>query len=301
MEQTQAGRGQHGRPEADYDIRNGGHYGASAALSAQGYAPAADLYTGSWANVSQGLQGNSRDILTTYWQHTINHLESDNHDYKIHQLPLARIKKVMKADPEVKMISAEAPILFAKGCDIFITELTMRAWIHAEDNKRRTLQRSDIAAALSKSDMFDFLIDIVPREEATPHSKRSAQASAPTAAAAAPPPNAPGQLPPQSQPGVQHPQHHLGPPDYGALGQHPMGQEQDYRQQQMYGGAVQSDPGYGQPQPQMFENMYAPYQHMPPQQFVSSSDMLTAKHMHKYSESPMNGTSLILIEKAAGK
>ncbi|KKZ60069.1 hypothetical protein EMCG_05162 [[Emmonsia] crescens] len=45
-----------------------------------------------------------------------------------------------------------------------------------------------------------------------------------------------------------------------------MGQEQDYRQQQMYGGAVQSDPGYGQPQPQMFENMYAPYQHMPPQQ-----------------------------------
>jgi hypothetical protein len=31
----------------------------------------------------------------------------------------------------------------------------MRAWIHAEDNKRRTLQRSDIAAALSKSDMFD--------------------------------------------------------------------------------------------------------------------------------------------------
>ena len=36
----------------------------------------------------------------------------------------------MKADPEVKMISAEAPILFAKGCDIFITELTMRARAH---------------------------------------------------------------------------------------------------------------------------------------------------------------------------
>ena len=79
----------------------------------------------------------------------------------------------MKADPEVKMISAEAPILFAKGCDIFITELTMRAWIHAEENKRRTLQRSDIASALAKSDMFDFLIDIVPREEAASHAKRA--------------------------------------------------------------------------------------------------------------------------------
>lgn len=37
--------------------------------------------------------------------------------------------------------------------------------IHAEENKRRTLQRSDIAAAITKTDMFDFLIDIVPREE----------------------------------------------------------------------------------------------------------------------------------------
>src|SRR6202048_612434 len=76
----------------------------------------------------------------------------------------------MKSDEDVKMISAEAPILFAKGCDIFITELTMRAWIHAEESKRRTLQRSDIAQAISKSDMFDFLIDIVPREVAQQHS-----------------------------------------------------------------------------------------------------------------------------------
>jgi hypothetical protein len=39
--------------------------------------------------------------------------------------------------------------------------------VHAEENKRRTLQRSDIATAISKTDMCDFLIDIVPREEAT--------------------------------------------------------------------------------------------------------------------------------------
>jgi nuclear transcription factor Y gamma len=106
-------------------------------------------------------------------------LETENHDYKIHQLPLARIKKVMKADPEVKMISAEAPIIFAKACETFITELTMRAWIHAEENKRRTLQRSDIAAALGKSDMFDFLIDIVPREDAQPQHKRRPEYAVP--------------------------------------------------------------------------------------------------------------------------
>ncbi|CCH45300.1 Nuclear transcription factor Y subunit C-3 [Wickerhamomyces ciferrii] len=118
-----------------------------------------------FSNVGQGLEGNYKNMMMAYWQETINNIEHQDHDFKNHQLPLARIKKVMKTDEEVRMISAEAPILFAKGCDIFITELTMRAWIHAEENKRRTLQRSDIAAALQKSDMFDFLIDIVPREE----------------------------------------------------------------------------------------------------------------------------------------
>lgn len=36
--------------------------------------------------------------------------------------------------------------------------------MHAEENKRRTIQKSDIATAVSKSDMYDFLIDIVPRD-----------------------------------------------------------------------------------------------------------------------------------------
>ncbi len=119
-----------------------------------------------FSNVGQGLTGNFRNMMMAYWQETISNIENEDHDFKNHSLPLARIKKVMKTDEDVKMISAEAPVLFAKGCEVFITELTMRAWIHAEENKRRTLQRSDIACALQKSDMFDFLIDIVPREEA---------------------------------------------------------------------------------------------------------------------------------------
>ena len=48
----------------------------------------------------------------------------------------------MKLDDDVKMISAEAPMLFAKAAEIFIHELTLRAWVHTEDNKRRTLQVS---------------------------------------------------------------------------------------------------------------------------------------------------------------
>ncbi len=76
--------------------------------------------------------------------------------------------QIMKLDEDVKMISAEAPVLFSKAAEMFITELTMRAWIHTEDNKRRTLQRNDIAMAITKYDQFDFLIDIVPRDDIKP-------------------------------------------------------------------------------------------------------------------------------------
>ncbi|KAK3828398.1 MAG: histone-fold-containing protein [Benniella sp.] len=106
-------------------------------------------------------------MLQSFWMNQMHEVENVPQDYKLHHLPLARIKKVMKTDEDVKakMISAEAPLIFDKACEVFITELTIRAWIHAEENKRRTLQRSDIAAAITKTDMFDFLIDIVPRED----------------------------------------------------------------------------------------------------------------------------------------
>lgn len=43
--------------------------------------------------------------------------------------------------------------------------MAMRANSLTAENKRRTLQRNDIAMAVSKTDTYDFLIDIVPREE----------------------------------------------------------------------------------------------------------------------------------------
>ncbi|GER32336.1 nuclear factor Y [Striga asiatica] len=86
-------------------------------------------------------------------------------DFKNHSLPLARIKKIMKADEDVRMISAEAPVIFARACEMFILELTLRSWSNTEENKRRTLQKNDIAAAITRTDIFDFLVDIVPRED----------------------------------------------------------------------------------------------------------------------------------------
>lgn len=81
------------------------------------------------------------------------------------------------------MISIEAPFVFAKAAELLVTELTLRAWLNTCQNKRRTLQKSDISAAVSRCDLFDFLIDIVPREKVLQQQPEAQQEPAP-----APPP-----------------------------------------------------------------------------------------------------------------
>eukprot|EP00897_Mesotaenium_endlicherianum_P002297 jgi/Mesen1/2095/ME000151S01358 len=112
----------------------------------------------------QLLQQQHQQQLQQFWAVQMQEVEQAN-DFKNHQLPLARIKKIMKADEDVRMISAEAPVVFSKACEMFILELTLRSWIHTEENKRRTLQKNDIAGAITRTDIFDFLVDIVPRDD----------------------------------------------------------------------------------------------------------------------------------------
>ena len=64
-------------------------------------------------------------------------------------------------DEDVKMISVETPLLISKACELFIIELAYRGWIHTIEANRRTLQRNDIAQAISNNDFYDFLLDIV--------------------------------------------------------------------------------------------------------------------------------------------
>jgi histone H3/H4 len=114
-------------------------------------------------------------------------IETEN--WKIQTLPLARVKKIMKSEefithelererlprsdqkpPTKFMIASDAPLLMSKACELLIRELSVRAWQHTERNRRRTLQRQDVHAAVGESEVFDFLVDIVPRVAA--HSSR---------------------------------------------------------------------------------------------------------------------------------
>ena len=104
--------------------------------------------------------------LRSFWLDQQREMETlevgSEQDFKNHNdLPLARIKRIMKSDEDVRMISAEAPVLFAKACEMFILELTLRSWFYSEKNKRRTLQKEDIQTAIRKTEIFDFLVDVI--------------------------------------------------------------------------------------------------------------------------------------------
>jgi len=104
--------------------------------------------------------------LDKFWKRQLNSVhelkDQTEQDFKNHNdLPLARIKRIMKSDEDVRMISAEAPVLFAKACELFILDLSIRSWNYSQLHKRRTLQKEDIKEAIQKTDIFDFLVDVI--------------------------------------------------------------------------------------------------------------------------------------------
>lgn len=87
---------------------------------------------------------------------------SDKKDFKKHNdLPIARIKRIMKSDQDVRMIAAETPVLFARACEMFIMDLTIRSSQFADvDNDRLILSRDSIRKTIQTIDIFDFLVSI---------------------------------------------------------------------------------------------------------------------------------------------
>ncbi|KAM0687528.1 CCAAT- binding transcription factor component, partial [Conglomerata obtusa] len=111
------------------------------------------------------VKQNSIAKIEQYWQKAIESARVDKMNNRNFKLPLARIKRLMKVEEEVKMVANEVPVLFSKVTEHFVEELTLRAWINTESNRRRILQKNDLGVAVKTSDMFDFLIYVIPKGE----------------------------------------------------------------------------------------------------------------------------------------
>ncbi|KAF1972146.1 hypothetical protein BU23DRAFT_644965 [Bimuria novae-zelandiae CBS 107.79] len=82
-------------------------------------------------------------------------------------LPLARVQKIINADPERLHVSKNAAFGIALATELFIQHLatTTHNVVKAETQKkpRRNVQYRDVAAAVAKTDNLEFLVDVVPK------------------------------------------------------------------------------------------------------------------------------------------
>eukprot|EP00924_Labyrinthula_sp_SR-Ha-C_P000207 maker-scaffold_25-snap-gene-0.39-mRNA-1 protein AED:0.00 eAED:0.00 QI:103/1/1/1/1/1/2/45/305 len=105
--------------------------------------------------------------MSNFWEKKKNEvveLDPYNDNMFHYCMPLARIKKIVKLDPKINMLGTDVPVVLAKAIELFIGELSMRAWLDAAQQRKKTIKFQNIASAIPLCKEFDFLIDIVPRQ-----------------------------------------------------------------------------------------------------------------------------------------
>jgi histone H3/H4 len=96
--------------------------------------------------------------MQTFWEGHFAAITQGPLDLGQHQVPLARIRRIMKEEDELSagiMISATAPAMLAKACELFVEEMTTRSWVHTEHGRRKTLKKDDLIDCVSRVDMYD--------------------------------------------------------------------------------------------------------------------------------------------------
>jgi len=71
--------------------------------------------------------------------------------------PIARIKKIMKADPDVNIISSDALFYVTKATEQFVGLLAGAAYQHTAGSARKTVQGRDVQACIERTDCLAFL------------------------------------------------------------------------------------------------------------------------------------------------
>jgi len=71
--------------------------------------------------------------------------------------PLARVKRIIKADKELDMMSSEATFLVAVATEYFIKHFMEEGYTKARLERRRIVNYKDMANVVARSDEFEFL------------------------------------------------------------------------------------------------------------------------------------------------
>ncbi|VVD04049.1 unnamed protein product [Leptidea sinapis] len=76
---------------------------------------------------------------------------------KTTRLPMARIKNIIKMDPDVQMVTAEAVFLVTKATEMFLETIAKETFVYTSHHKRKTIAKKDLDVIINKVDCLCFL------------------------------------------------------------------------------------------------------------------------------------------------
>ncbi|XP_020619390.1 chromatin accessibility complex protein 1-like isoform X1 [Orbicella faveolata] len=79
---------------------------------------------------------------------------------KLTQLPVARIKTIMKSSPDLPSFSQDSVFLITKATELFVDYLAVTA--HKQESDSRQLTYKGLSKVVEDDEALQFLADIVP-------------------------------------------------------------------------------------------------------------------------------------------
>ncbi|KJE92283.1 hypothetical protein CAOG_03284 [Capsaspora owczarzaki ATCC 30864] len=76
-------------------------------------------------------------------------------------LPLSRVKRIMRSDEDIGLLSADAVFLVTRATEMFVAEFAKK--VSADLGKRKTVQYKDVANVVEQDTAYQFLADIIPQ------------------------------------------------------------------------------------------------------------------------------------------
>ncbi|KAI8123907.1 DNA polymerase epsilon subunit 4 [Lucilia cuprina] len=86
-----------------------------------------------------------------------NKINPTTTDQKLFQLPLTRIRNIMKLDPDLHIASNEAVFLVTRATELFIESLAQESYNFTLESKKKTIQKRDVDLAIDAVDSLMFL------------------------------------------------------------------------------------------------------------------------------------------------
>ncbi|KAB8112299.1 hypothetical protein EE612_050462 [Oryza sativa] len=111
------------------------------------------------------LLAQQRHAMEKFWRMSQEQIEESAGNEEL-ILPISRVKNIIHAKEGGMMLSADTPAFVTKLCELFVQELILRAWVCANSHNREIILGTDIAEAITTTESYHFLANVVHGHQA---------------------------------------------------------------------------------------------------------------------------------------